>query len=152
MLNLKSRNNSWPKDLMVVAGLLAGVKPDLNAVNIETRIMQQIITSYSKIAANILVHGSPTVIDHGPLSWCPTNLFSGTHNILPQNETCNSVRLAADKRSGSVTGLFVARTLSALSHELDLLCSRKAAEWKLMTVLRRKTEYLILTCNMQQRL
>ncbi|OAP59515.1 hypothetical protein AYL99_06813 [Fonsecaea erecta] len=153
MQNLKSRNNSWPRDRIVVASLLAGVKPDLDAVNMEGRVMQQIITSYPQVDASVLIHGSPTIVDHGPLSWCPLNLFSGSTPILPQNGTWEALRLDIDKGSGSLTGRFWARTLPSLrQNNIEPFSMHSASQRKIMLALQHPGEYLVLTCYRRQRL
>ncbi|OQV02824.1 hypothetical protein CLAIMM_07955 [Cladophialophora immunda] len=152
MRNLKSRNNSWPRDRVVVAGLLAGVKPDMDAVNMEARIMQQIVTSYRQVDAGILIHGSPTVVERGPLSWCPSNLFSGSTTIILQNSTWGLLKLDVDSDSGSLTGTFLARTLSSLrENDVEPFMMHSASQRKLMVALQHPTEYLVLTCYRRQR-
>ncbi|KAK6538546.1 hypothetical protein TWF694_010125 [Orbilia ellipsospora] len=77
---LKPRHTSWPRDRMVIAGLLAGVEVDyqMSSADITKRIFRKIRT----INFDSVLHGHNTITESGGWSWCPNDLYS-----LPASES-----------------------------------------------------------------
>ncbi|KAF3928414.1 hypothetical protein AA313_de0207448 [Arthrobotrys entomopaga] len=73
---LKPRYTSWPRDRMIIAGLLAGVEVDysLSAATITKKIIQKL----KNISFTTLIHGEPTITESGGWSWCPNYIYDLT--------------------------------------------------------------------------
>ncbi|EXJ92274.1 hypothetical protein A1O3_00824 [Capronia epimyces CBS 606.96] len=143
---LRTRSNSWPRDRVVVAALLAGIKPEVDAVNMQARVMQQIITSYHTVSASILIHGAPTITEHGPLSWCPSNLFSGDPTTLSTKFLSWDQLFGIDPDTGALDGIFSACALSSVDPEmLEPISMHPAVRRKLDSAFIHKEKHLLLS-------
>ncbi|EHY57752.1 hypothetical protein HRR83_005337 [Exophiala dermatitidis] len=107
---LGTRSNSWSRDRVLVAAHLAGITPDVDAADMQTRVLRQIICSYGEIDSSILLHGSPTIEEDGPLSWCPTNLLGVRPMSLSRGFVIGGSELSMniDQHTGALWGMFYA--------------------------------------------
>ena len=106
---LSVRTTSWSRDRIAIAGLLARSKDvDYN----DTRLLAtgKIISSYRTIEQTLLHHGHTTLIDKGPLSWCPANLLWGTQELW--NHRSSSMPAHVDQHQ-AVLSHWQLRTLDA---------------------------------------
>ena len=74
MAVLKPRSTSWPRDRMVIAGLLAGLD-DFDYNLEQDDITKAIVDKLFKINPSSLLHGQSTIAESGGWSWCPPSLF-----------------------------------------------------------------------------
>ncbi|KAF7586207.1 hypothetical protein BBP40_009298 [Aspergillus hancockii] len=71
---LKPRSTSWPRDKMVIAGLLSGLD-DCDYSLQSDDITKAIMLRVSKIHPSSVLHGQPTMRESGGWSWCPSSLY-----------------------------------------------------------------------------
>ncbi|GIC87631.1 uncharacterized protein Aud_004017 [Aspergillus udagawae] len=71
---LKPRSTSWPRDKMVIAGLLSRLD-DCDYSLQSDEITKAIMLRVSKIHPSSVLHGQPTMRDSGAWSWCPSSLY-----------------------------------------------------------------------------
>ena len=69
---LRTRNTSWPRDLMVIAGLLTGHEPKASVPGFVARITRDIILGLVEIEESFLYHGHATMTEKGD--------FHGAHS------------------------------------------------------------------------
>lgn len=137
---LKTRNTSWPRDRYVIAALLAGIVPDLTHTNMQTKITQDIIMSFSKIDASFLLHGQPTISELGPFSWCPSNVFSEGPHIDYRGGYFD-----VDQRTGTVKGWCSCQLIDTIMKPRLLpLSSHHSARWKIKAALTDSEHCLLL--------
>ncbi|KIW69473.1 hypothetical protein, variant [Phialophora macrospora] len=152
MAILKTRSNSWPRDRAVIAALLAGIKPDIDAVNMQARVTQQIISSYSTVRGSFLIHGSPTISTHGPLSWCPSNLFNEGPTILSKEfQAWNTLNLTVDQTTGALLGNFIVFNLFAVKDNSEPFSMHSAVLKRLNSAYMQPSDYFVLRCSLRQR-
>jgi hypothetical protein len=152
MAILKTRSNSWPRDRAVIAALLAGIKPDIEAVNMQARVTQQIISSYSTISGRFLIHGSPTISTNGPLSWCPSNLFNEGPTILSKEfQVWNTLNLTVDQATGALLGNFIVFNLFAVKDNTEPFSMHNAVLKRLNSAYMQPSDYFVLRCSLRQR-
>ncbi|KAK6339419.1 hypothetical protein TWF718_008838 [Orbilia javanica] len=70
---LQPRSTSWPRDRMIIAGLLAGV--EVKYGESAEIITQKICEKLKYINPVSLVHGKTPITGAGPWSWCPKYLY-----------------------------------------------------------------------------
>lgn len=149
---LKTRSNSRSRDRVVIAALLAGVKPDVDVVNMQTRVTQQTIASYPSVRGSVLIHGSPTITEHGPLSWCPSSIFYEGPTILSSDmDPWNQLRLMVDQETGALEGLFFATTLTTMRRHTAPFSTHPAVHRRLKSAWIQPDDYLVLSCAPEQR-
>jgi len=78
---LKPRNTSWPRDRMIIAGLLVGLD-DFDYTKRPDEITKAIIERCYTMEQSSLFHGQATMADSGGWSWCPTSLYDLPSNSL----------------------------------------------------------------------
>ncbi|KAI1307555.1 hypothetical protein F5Y03DRAFT_352675 [Xylaria venustula] len=71
---LRPRSTSWPRDRMVIAGLLSGI-PNIDYSWSLQKITKAIADKVVKINPGALHHGQPTITESGGWSWCPPSLY-----------------------------------------------------------------------------
>lgn len=96
---LKTRSTSWPRDLMVVAGLLAGHNPKVNTPGFIAQITRDIVLGLVEIEESFLYHGHTTMTEKMGFSWCPFSLLDG--DILTNTDRPERVYVDED---GAVSG------------------------------------------------
>lgn len=74
MAILKPRTTSWERDLMVIAGLLAGIH-DLGFNIRRDEITKQVISRIYRLNPASVLHGKVTIAKSGGWSWCPPSLY-----------------------------------------------------------------------------
>jgi hypothetical protein len=74
MAVLKPRSTSWPRDRMIIAGLLAGLKFEEYNIH-EEEITKVVIDRVVRINPSSLLHGQATIAESGGWSWCPPSLY-----------------------------------------------------------------------------
>ena len=79
---LRTRNTSWPRDLMIIAGLLTGHKPRLDVSDTIASTTRDIILDLGCIEEYLLYHGHATMALKGGFSWCPFSLLDFPHVSL----------------------------------------------------------------------
>ena len=72
---LRTRSTSWPRDLMVIAGLLTGHKPKIDIPGFIAHTTREIINGLVEIEDSFLFHGHATMAQEGGYSWCPFSLL-----------------------------------------------------------------------------
>jgi hypothetical protein len=73
---LKPRSTSWPRDRMIIAGLITNL-PDFDYVgdDLDEKVTRAILTYVSKMRRSGLLHNRATVAYSGPFSWSPKALY-----------------------------------------------------------------------------
>lgn len=71
---LVSRATSFPRDKIIIAGLMAGVK-DLDPLASTAQITKQILVEQGTIETALLFHDKVPMARTGPWSWCPASLL-----------------------------------------------------------------------------
>jgi hypothetical protein len=104
---IKTKNTSWPRDLMVVAGLLTGHKPQVHTAGFIADITREIILGLVEIEESFLYHGHTTMTQKGGFSWCPFSLFDG--GVLTNTNRKETVYVDDD---GTISGSWKYRELS----------------------------------------
>ena len=104
---LRIRSTSWPRDIMVVAGLLTGHSPDLIKSDFIALIVRDIVTGLVVLEESFLYHGHTTMKPKGGWSWCPFSLL----DVQLQTYTDMFQRIYVDEE-GAVTGYWNYRALS----------------------------------------
>jgi len=74
MAVLKPRSTSWPRDRMIIAGLLAGFEFKDYKISQE-EITKAVINRVVRIYPSSLHHGQVTITESGGWSWCPPSLY-----------------------------------------------------------------------------
>ena len=72
---VRTRSTSWSRDLLIVAALLTGHKPNVNDPNFIALITRDIIRGLVVIEESVLYHGHATMTEKGGWSWCLMNLL-----------------------------------------------------------------------------
>jgi hypothetical protein len=99
MAVLKPRSTSWPRDRMVIAGLLSRVD-DLDYNRPPHEITKDIVNRVAKLNPASLHHGQPTITESGGWSWCPPSLYdmpSETVGDLSEEGTLGDYTCVMDK-------------------------------------------------------
>ena len=104
---LRTRSTSWPRDIMVVAGLLTGHSPDLTKSDFIAHIVRDIVTGLVVLEESFLYHGHTTMRPKGRWSWCPSSLL----DVQLQTNTDMFQQIYVDEE-GAVTGYWNYRALS----------------------------------------
>jgi hypothetical protein len=104
---LGTKNTSWPRDFMVIAGLFTGHKPTVNTPGFIAHTTRNIILGLVEIEESFLYHGHATMKQKGGFSWCPFSLF----DVHIQNNTERQETVYVDE-DGNVSGSWEYRLLS----------------------------------------
>ena len=104
---LRTRNTSWPRDLIVVAGLLTGHEPRVDVSHFTALITRDIVLDLVEIKESFLYHRHATMHQQGAFSWCPFSLL----DVHVRTDTNRVEKIFVDEH-GSVTGNWTYRTLS----------------------------------------
>ena len=107
---LRTRNTSWPRDLMVIAGLLTGHEPKVIEPGFMAGITRDIILGLVEIEESFLYHGHATMTEKGGFSWCPFSLLDGRIRTNA-NRAAREDKVYVDEH-GAVTGTWEHRMLS----------------------------------------
>ncbi|KAK6340163.1 hypothetical protein TWF730_001931 [Orbilia blumenaviensis] len=108
---LKPRSTSWPRDRMMIAGLLAGIEVSYSMT--PTAITQAIFQKIKSISHSSLLHGETSMSESGGWSWCPNFLYD-----LPATPPGEFKRLLLSGRSciidkhGTLLGEFAVRRVN----------------------------------------
>ena len=103
---LSTKSTSWPRDLMVIAGLLTGCKPNISLPDFLTYTTREIIVGLAEIEESFLYHGHATMTHKGGFSWCPFNLL----DVRLRPDTSIRERVFVDEL-GAVIGSWMCREL-----------------------------------------
>ncbi len=136
---LRTRSTSWPRDLMVVAGLLTGHKPDITKSDFVALIVRDIVTGLVAVEESFLYHGHTTMRLKGGWSWCPFSLLDV--QLLTNKDQFQRVYIDEE---GAVTGSWKYRVLS--KEDVDKLQSysfHTSVDWQIRTALA-QWEYCVL--------
>ena len=106
---LRTRNSSWPRDLMVIAGLLTGHEPKVNVPGFVARTTRDIILGLVEIEESFLYHGHATMTQKGGFSWCPSSLLD-VHIRTNANRADRADRVFVSEH-GALTGTWEYRML-----------------------------------------
>ncbi|KAK6344731.1 hypothetical protein TWF718_006689 [Orbilia javanica] len=108
---LKPRSTSWPRDRMVIAGLLAGIEVSYSMT--PTAITKAIFAKIKKISHSSLLHQETSISEFGGWSWCPNHIYD-----LPASPPGEFRRLLMSGRSckidknGTIIGEFPGRRVN----------------------------------------
>ncbi|KAK6496863.1 hypothetical protein TWF481_001847 [Arthrobotrys musiformis] len=108
---LKPRSTSWPRDRMMIAGLLAGIEVSYSMT--PTEITKAIFRKIKRISHSSLMHQETSIAESGGWSWCPNHLYD-----LPAAPPGDFSRLLMSGRSciidknGAILGEFPARRVN----------------------------------------
>ena len=103
---LSTKSTSWPRDLMVIAGLLTGCKPNISLPGFIAHTTREIIIGLAEIEESFLYHGHATMAQEGGFSWCPFNLL----DVRLRTDTSMFEKVFVDEL-GAVIGLWEYREL-----------------------------------------
>ncbi|KAF3933801.1 hypothetical protein ABW20_dc0105803 [Dactylellina cionopaga] len=109
---LKPRHTSWPRDRIVIAGLLAGIEVDYQMS--EASITQAVFQKFKRISFSGLVHSEQTITEAGGWSWCPHHLYDLTpspHSEFDNGKMFFKSDFFVDKE-GSLGGTVDARAVT----------------------------------------
>ena len=104
---LKTKNTSWPRDFMVISGLLMGCKPEISRPGFIARTTRDVIRQFTDIEESFLYHGHATMTEEGPFSWCPFSL----QDVHIQSDADPVERVFVDEH-GAAIGTWAYRELS----------------------------------------
>ena len=104
---LRTKSTSWPRDLIVVAGLLTGHKPKTDTLGFVAQTTRDIILGLVEIEESFLYHGHATMAQKGGFSWCPFSLFDV--HVRTNMDRRRGVYVSED---GTVSGTWKYRLLS----------------------------------------
>jgi hypothetical protein len=122
MAILKPRSTSWPRDRMVIAGLLSRIN-NLDYSRQPHEITKEIVDQLAKLNPSSLHHGQPTITESGGWSWCPPSLYdmpSETRGDVFEEHTVGDNTCIIDK-NGVLAGAWHWRPLEkedSTSHRL----------------------------------
>ncbi|RVD87010.1 uncharacterized protein DFL_005259 [Arthrobotrys flagrans] len=108
---LKPRSTSWPRDRIMIAGLLAGIEVSYSMT--PTAITKAIFGKIKNISHSSLLHQETSISEFGGWSWCPNYLYD-----LPASPPGEFKRLLLSGRSciidknGAILGEFPARRVN----------------------------------------
>ncbi|EED14747.1 hypothetical protein TSTA_042220 [Talaromyces stipitatus ATCC 10500] len=74
---LRTRSTSKPHDMIIIAGLLVGQKPDTSRIDMAAELTRSILRALQTVESSFLFHSHATIADRGGFSWCPFNLLQG---------------------------------------------------------------------------
>jgi len=74
MAVLKPRSTSWPRDRMIIADFLAGLKFEECNIHQE-EITKAVIDRVPRINPSSLLHDQVAITESGRWSWCPPSLY-----------------------------------------------------------------------------
>ena len=139
---LMTKSTSRPRDLIVIANLLAGheSKQDINRPGAIAGITRDIIIGAGEIEESFLHHGHATMTQKGGFSWCPFSLLDGRI----RTDTDRPEKLFVDEE-GAVSGFWEYRLLSQEDtknirpHSFHL-----SAEWRIRSALEQWENCLLL--------
>ncbi|KAI0002611.1 hypothetical protein F4779DRAFT_129392 [Xylariaceae sp. FL0662B] len=155
MAVLKPRSTSWPRDRMVIAGLLAGLD-DFDYSRDQDDITKAIIDKLFKINPSSLHHGQVTVAESGGWSWCPPSLYDMPADSLGdlfEAGTIGDNTCLVDK-DGVLSGAWYFRPLEKEDITMGRLVpnsSHMSVTLKVKDALRRWRYCLMLRDNWQDR-
>lgn len=111
---LRTRYTSKPRDMVIIAGLLAGQQPSVDTpiYDIPAEITRNIVLEMQMIESSLLFHGHVTMTQKGGFSWCPFSLLSGPdlHSYGPRRAD------ALVDKNGAVVAQFRFRILQPEDH------------------------------------
>jgi hypothetical protein len=155
MAVLKPRSTSWPRDRMVIAGLLAGLD-DFDYKLDQDNITKAIVDRLFKINPSSLLHGQVTVAESGGWSWCPPSLYDMPVDSLGdlfEAGTVGDNTCLVDKH-GVLSGVWYFRLLEKEDITMGRLVpnsSHMSVTLKVKDALRRWQYCLLLRDNWQDR-
>lgn len=147
---LKTRSTSWPRDRIIIAGLLyPGFAMDSSLS--ETQITCTLVTDAGVLNPSFLLHGHSTVRETGPFSWCPSSLFQGEVPMRERKQGPESYLTIArpEPSSDNLPGLLVGGFHYRLVDEHNLqqlrpFCLHPSVEWRVGTSLHNHTTCMLL--------
>lgn len=78
---LKPRHTSWPRDRMIIAGLLSGLQFDDYNIP-QDKITKDVLLRVQRVSPCSLQHGKETLTQKGGWSWCPPSLYDMPANTV----------------------------------------------------------------------
>jgi hypothetical protein len=151
---LQPRSTSWPRDRMMIAGLLTNI-PDVDYAHSQGKMTRDILKHVGKIRASCLMHGQVTMFDSGGFSWCPSALYDMPPEGLGDLEAgaLSNDALTVDSQ-GTVTGSWYYRTLTRKDAEEGRLLphsSHPSVDTRIKVALQTYENCLILREDRQSR-
>ncbi|KAF6224656.1 hypothetical protein HO173_012929 [Letharia columbiana] len=137
---LRTRNTSWPRDLMVVAGLLTEHKPETTKSDFIALITRAVIAGLVVIEESFLYHGHATMSQKGGWSWCPFSLL----DVQLRTNADEYERVYVDEQ-GATTGYWKYRELEkGDTDKLQPYSFHISVHWQIRTALDQWENCLLL--------
>ncbi|OKL60257.1 hypothetical protein UA08_04794 [Talaromyces atroroseus] len=138
---LKTRCTSKPHDMIIIAGLLVGQKPDTSRVDMTAELSRNILRALQTIESSFLFHSHATITDVGGFSWCPFNLLQGPDPSTLYNRDASAVVDA----NGAISAAFLYRVFQRDDvRKITAYSSHKSVENKISTALESPETCLLL--------
>ncbi len=139
---LEARVTSWPRDLGVIAALIAGVRNFDSSASF-SQIARRILFRNSLLNATSLLHGQITISESGPWSWCPRSIFH--LQLASKPEVQSDTSYCQVYQDGSVTAYLLCRPLSETdTHGLRPYCQQMSVQLRIMDALKNPNKCLLL--------
>jgi hypothetical protein len=140
---LRTRYTSKPRDMVIIAGLLAGQQPSVDTpiYDIPAEITRNIVLEVQMIESSLLFHGHVTMTQKGGFSWCPFSLLSGPelHSYGPRRAD------ALVDKNGAAVAPFRFRILQPEDHcKLRPYSFHRSVDCKILAVLEEAKILLLL--------